>query len=168
MSTLITLLATLSLTGAACKATPVTRDDPAPTDDEVDATHSTEGTPNTLLTGGSVGDFGYSGDFAMTYNGEFYEVELAPGVSGKSLDGETLCQLWVTAEEYRTRSGLGVGSKIGDFGTLDVDLEYEPATGLIISRREHMALEPHDYAENEGNINVDAVVVGIRLGGCGE
>ena len=31
-----------------------------------------------------------------------------------------------------------------------------------------MALEPHDYAENEGNINVDAVVVGIRLGGCGE
>ncbi len=178
MKTPITLLASLSLLAAACTSTPETREEVLPTDDRVDTTTPTdervdvvtpaEDTPNTLLTGSSVGDFTLSGDYPLTLDGDRHSVELAPGVSGNSYDGKELCEIWVTSEEYRTKSGLGIGSKIGDFGTADVDLTYENASGLILSRREKLALNPHDYRENEGNINPDAVVTMIRLGGCPE
>lgn len=163
----------LLLTLYACTSTSeVTADPPAADASAADASAAEEPAErtNTLLTGERVGDFGFAGDYTLTHDGTYHTVELAPGVNGTSHDGKTLCQIWLTSADYKTASGLGVGSKIGDFGTPGVDLFIEPATGMVHSKRENLTLQPDKRLDDgpDATIDPEALVTDIRLGGCGE
>ena len=172
---LLALLTALALAATACKTTGDTPEDPAPTEDttgdeaaEDDATEP----PNTLLTATAVGPYDIDAKYQLTRTeSDFYSVAIAPGVEGISLDGEGLCEILVSAEEYRTADGLGIGSRVGDLGEPDVDLFIEAANGQVHSERVGFSVTPSKLITNaDGSeaIDPEATVIDIRLGGCGE
>ena len=177
--TLLALLTALALTATACKTTGDTPEDPAPTEDttggETTGDESKDDgaeAANTLLTGTTVGPFDIDAEYALTKtDSEFYSVDLAPGVEGISLDGKVLCEILVSAREYRTADGLGIGSRAGDLGEPGVDMFIEEANGQIHSDRTGFSVTPSQLTRNaDGSeaIDPEATVVDIRLGGCGE
>ncbi len=165
----LALAATLALT-AACKPSAEVKEDASVTEDVIADENPPDDAPNMLLTGDAAGDHSFEDSYEMEFGGEYYTVDIAPGVGGASLDGETLCEISIDSKDYRTVTGLGIGSKIGEFGTPDVDLFIEEATGMVYSEREEMALQPSKLAMDGERemIDLDAEVLGIRLGGCGE
>ncbi len=176
---LLTLLVVLALTAAACKTTGDVQNDPDPTEDTAgedlakdDARDGSKDAANTLLTGSTVGAFDIDAEYDLEQlDSGFYSVDLALGVEGLSRDGKVLCEILVSAKEYRTADDLGVGSRIGDFGAPNVDLFIEEATGEVHSERVNLSLTPSQLttnADGSETIDPDATVTSIRLGGCGE
>jgi hypothetical protein len=169
---LLTLLAALTLASAACKTTGEVKDDPATTDEAATDDEATDSAADTLLTATTVGPHDIDGAYELTpTESDFFTVAIAPGVEGISLNGETLCEIQITSKDYRTADGLGVGSRVGDFGEPGVDLFIEEANGMVYSERVGFSVTPSKLLVGDDGaetIDPDATAMDIRLGGCGE